>query len=226
MRRTFFILTLAFLSIFASSAQDRIHFLDSRVVEAVVDEVGNELIYYRSYHNQNGPLYSVPVSHVEKIVYHNGYEQVVRGGMLFNDDLLTAVGGVGGKMRFANGKLYLGSHSYYGQMQADYIAFNLYGDDYYKARRRRTTGHTLTWVGASVFTFGFLLLAGSDIPEGGAVIMGIGAAGMGAGIPLICNGNKILKGIASDYNSRLSPDYKPNLTFGPCRSGVGFAMNF
>ena len=76
MRRTFLIMTLAFLSILASSAQDRIHFLDSRVVDAVVDEVGNELIYYRAYHNQDGPLYSVPVSHVEKIVYHNGYEQV------------------------------------------------------------------------------------------------------------------------------------------------------
>ena len=226
MRRTFFILTLTFLSIFTSTAQDRIHFMDSKVVDAVVDEVGSDLIYYRLYDNQNGPIYSTPVMNVFKIVYHNGYEQIISASSVFNEELLKAVGGSGGKMRFAGGKLYLGSHSRYGQMQADYVAFNLYGEDYYKARRRRTTGHTLTWVGASVFTFGFLLLAGSDIPEGGAVIMGIGAAGMGAGIPLICNGNKILKGIASDYNSRLSPDYKPNLTFGPCRSGVGFALNF
>lgn len=108
MRRTIFIIIIICLSDFAAFAQDKIHFLDSRVVDAVVDEVGNELICYRAYHNQNGPLYSVPVSHVDKIVYHNGYEQVIRGGMLFNDELLTAVGGTGGKMRFANGKLYSG----------------------------------------------------------------------------------------------------------------------
>lgn len=226
MRRTIISFVIMLLGAFASSAQDRIHFLDSRTVDAVVDEVGSDLIYYRSYHNQNGPIYSVPVSHVDKIVYDNGYEQIIGGGLLFNENLLSSVGGSGGKMRFADGKLYIGSHTHYGQMQAEYVAFNLYGDDYYMARRRRVAGHTLTWVGASVFTFGFLLLIGSDIPEGGAVIAGIGAAGLGAGIPLINSGNKILKGIASDYNSRLSPDYKPNLTFGPCRSGIGLALNF
>lgn len=226
MRRTIYIILIMFLSFTAASAQDRIHFLDSRVVDAVVDEVGAEFIYYRAYQYQNGPVYSVPVCQVDKIVYHNGYEQVIRGGMVFNQELLDAVGGKGEKMRFDGGKLYLGSHSTYGHLQADYVAFNLYGDDYYKARRLRTTGHSLTWVGASLFSFGFLLLAGSDVPEGGAVIMAVGAAGLGSGIPLICKGNRILKGIASDYNSRLSPDYRPSLTFGPCRSGVGVAFNF
>lgn len=225
MRRTFFIIVIMFLASFAVSAQDKIYFLDSRVVDAVIDEVGNELIYYRQYHHQDGPLYSVPVSHVAKIIYNNGYEQVMGMGVLFDEQLLKSVGGSGGKMRFANGKLYLGSHSYFGNMQADYVAFNIYGDEYYKARRRRTTGTVLTWAGASVFTFG-ILLGLSDVPEGGLLLMGVGAAGMGAGIPLICGGNKILRGIASDYNSRLSEGSQPSLTFGPCRNGVGFALNF
>lgn len=138
MRRTIFITIIMCLSALAAFAQDKIHFLDSRVVDAVVDEVGNELIYYRAFQYQNGPVYSVPVSHVEKIVYHNGYEQVIGGGMVFDESLLTAVGGTGGKMRFDRGKLYIGSHTAGGHMQADYVAFNLYGDDYYKARSRRT----------------------------------------------------------------------------------------
>ena len=58
------------------------------------------------------------------------------------------------------------------------------------------------------------------------LLMGAGAVGMGAGIPLICSGNKIMKGIAADYNSRIAPCRQPELTFGPCRSGVGLALNF
>ncbi len=225
MRRTFTIIVIMFLTAFAASAQDKIYFMDSRVVDAVIDEVGNELVYYRSYQYQDGPVYSVPVSHIAKIVYNNGYEQVIGIAPFFDEQLLKSVGGSGGKMRFSKGKLYLGSHSHYGYMQADYVAFNLYGDEYYKARRRRTTGNALTWTGASVFTFG-ILLALSDVPEGGILLMGAGAAGMGAGIPLICGGNKILKGIAADYNSRLSAASQPSLTFGPCRNGVGLALNF
>lgn len=126
MRRTIFIIIIICLSDSAAFAQDKIHFLDSRVVDAVVDEVGNELICYRAYHNQNGPLYSVPVSHVDKIVYHNGYEQVIRGGML-----------------------YLGSHSYYGHMQADYVAIAAEARDYshsvgyYKLRSNHSITTTL-----------------------------------------------------------------------------------
>ena len=32
-------------------------------------------------------------------------------------------------MRLINGKLYLGSRTYYGAQQAEYVVFNLYGDD-------------------------------------------------------------------------------------------------
>ena len=33
--------------VFAAQAQDRIYFIDSQVVNAVVDEVGHDLVYYR-----------------------------------------------------------------------------------------------------------------------------------------------------------------------------------
>lgn len=37
--------------------------------------------------------------------------------------------GQAGAMRLINGKLYLGSRTYYGAQQAEYVVFNLYGDD-------------------------------------------------------------------------------------------------
>ncbi len=40
MRRIFFIFILAVCSVFAAVAQDKIYFVDSSVVDAVVDEVG------------------------------------------------------------------------------------------------------------------------------------------------------------------------------------------
>ena len=130
-------------------------------------------------------------------------------------------------MRFVNGKLYIGSRTYYGAQQAEYVVFNMYGDDYFMARQRRGWGHTLTWLGASMFSLATLAAAiNLELEPGMALLMGAGAVGMGAGIPLICSGNKIMKGIAADYNSRIAPYRQPELTFGPCRSGVGLALNF
>lgn len=227
MRRTLTIVLFILFGVFAAKAQDRIYFIDSQVVNAVVDEVGPELVYYRLYENQHGPVYSTPVSSISKIVYHEGHEQKFLAGSIFNEDLLKNAGGQTGAMRFVNGKLYIGSRTFYGEQQAEYVVFNLYGDDYYKARQRRGWGHTLTWLGASMVSLGVLAAAiNLELEPGMALVTGIGAAGMGAGIPLICSGNRIMKGIAADYNSRIAPCRQPELTFGPCSSGVGLALNF
>ena len=227
MRRTLTIILFMLFGVFAAQAQDRIYFIDSHVVNAVIDEVGHDLVYYRLYENQNGPVYSTPVNHVSKIVYHEGHEQNFLAGYIFNEDLLKNAGGQTGTMRFVNGKLYIGSRTYYGAQQAEYVVFNMYGDDYFMARQRRGWGHTLTWLGASMFSLATLAAAiNLELEPGMALLMGAGAVGMGAGIPLICSGNKIMKGIAADYNSRIASSRQPELTFGPCRSGVGLALNF
>ncbi|MBO5108057.1 MAG: hypothetical protein J6B97_06460 [Bacteroidales bacterium] len=227
MKRTVSILAFILCAFSAAYAQDKIYFLDSQVVNAVVDEVATDLVYYRLYENQNGPVYSTPLANISKIVYHGGHEQRFLGGTIFNEELLKNVGGQTGAMRYANGKLYIGSHSPYGAMQADYVAFNLYGDDYFKARKRRGWGYTLTCIGASALSFGVSVAAiNLEVEPGVALFIGGGAACMGAGIPLLCSGNRIMKGIAADYNSRLAGNKQPELTFGPCRSGVGFALNF
>ena len=227
MRRTLTIISFILFGIFAAQAQDRIHFIDSQVVNAVVDEVGPELVYYRLYENQHGPVYSTPVTAISKIVYHEGHEQKFLAGSIFNEDLLKNVGGHTGAMRFVNGKLYIGSRTYYGEQQAEYVVFNLYGDDYYKARQRRGWGHTLTWLGASMCSLAALAgIINLELEPGMVLLMGSGAAGMGAGIPLICSGNRIMKGIATDYNTRVASSRQPELTFGSCRNGVGLALNF
>ena len=49
MKRTLLLILAALLSCAALSAQDKIYFIDSRVVDALVDEVGEDMVYYRAF---------------------------------------------------------------------------------------------------------------------------------------------------------------------------------
>ena len=107
-------------------------------------------------------------------------------------------------------------------MQAEQVAFNLYGDQYFKGRRRITTGKSFMWLFGTSLVTGLIGFASGGEPEGCGLLAGIGLAGMGVGIPIFCSGRKMLKGIADDYNEKRGA----TLTVGPCRSGVGLALNF
>lgn len=217
MKRTLLLILAAFLSCAALSAQDKIYFIDSRVVDALVDEVGEDMVYYRAFANQYGPTYSASVYSIVKIVYQNGYVQEF--GLAAISPLLAGTAGV---MRYEKGRLYLGSRTPLGEMQADQIAFNLYGDQYSKGRRRITTGSTIMWICGASLVAGLVGFASYGEPEGCGLLTGIGVAGLGAGIPIYFSGKKMLKGIADDYNAKRGA----TLTVGPCRSGVGLALNF
>lgn len=209
---------MALCSCAVLSAQDRIYFFDSRVVDAIVDEVGEEVIYYRMFDNQYGPVYSVSPYSLVKIVYQNGTEQ--NFGYAAYDP--AYLGAAAGSMRYVKGKLYIGSQTPLGQMQAEQVAFNLYGDKYYKARNRMTTGSTLLWICGTSLAVGLVGFASDGEPQGFGLLTGIGVAGVAAGIPIYCSGKNMLKGIADDYNSKR----QTTLTVGPCRSGLGLALNF
>lgn len=217
MKSSLIIITAALFSCAVLSAQDRIHFMDSRVVDAIVDEVGEEMVYYRMFENQYGPVYSASVHNIVKIVYHNGYEQQF-GLAAINPSLAGSVG----VMRYSRGNLYLGSLTPFGEMQAEQIAFNLYGDQYFKGRRRMTAGSTLMWVCGASLVAGLVGFGMGGELEGCGLLTGIGVAGLGAGIPIYCSGRNMIKGIADEYNAQRGA----TLTVGPCHSGVGLALNF
>ena len=217
MKRTLLLILAAFLSCAALSAQDKIYFIDSRVVDALVDEVGEDMVYYRVFANQYGPTYSASVYSIVKIVYQNGYVQDF--GLAAVSPLLA---GTTGSMRYESGRLYLGSLTPLGEMQAEQVAFNLYGDQYFKGRRRITTGKSFMWLFGTSLVTGLIGFASGGEPEGCGLLAGIGLAGLGAGIPIYCSGKNMLKGIANDYNEKRGA----TLTVGPCRSGVGLALNF
>ncbi len=232
MKRILIMMALALAFIVSATAQDRIYFNDSRIENAVVDQIGSRYIKYRLYNNPDGPVRSAATYDVAKIIFEDGEVRTFSGrsyydeGLLFEERALALLGDKPMQMRYDNGNLYLGSHSRYGAMQADIIAFNLYGDEYYAARRCHKWGNGLTWAGTILALGGFTYLISDYELGAGYLLAGTGAACLGAGIPLLVKGNKRLKGIADDYNSRYAGKESVELTFGPCRSGVGFALNF
>ncbi len=233
MRRMFFIVALALAFVVSAGAQDRIYMSDSRVVEAVVDEVSDSYVYYRLYGNQEGPVCSTATYNVVRIVYQNGEEQTFAGGDYYDERIFLEermrglLGDQPLKMRFDDGQLYLGSRGRYGAMQADIIAFNLYGDEYYAARKNRRVGYGLIWAGSAVALCGIGIMSVEGLSAGGGLITGAGAICLGFGIPILNKGNTRLKNIAKDYNEKYATAEKSvQLTFGPCRNGVGFALNF
>ncbi len=231
MKRTLFILAIMLVTVLCAGAQDRIYFNDSRIVDAIVDEVSDNYVYYRLYGNPEGPVCSTSAYNIHKIVYHNGEEQFFAGRdyyderFFLDESMRSLLGDQPLKMRYDSGRLYLGTRSRYGAMQADYIAFNLYGDEYYAARNNRKWGSYLIWAGSMIALTGLSVMP-MDMETGGAVIAAAGAVCLGIGIPVMVRGNKRLKAIASDYNSRHTAEKSPELTFGSCPNGIGFALNF
>ena len=222
MKRLIVFIALSCMAVCAM-AQDRIYFNDDRVVTAFVEEVTDDYVYYRMHDPVMGPSYSARMDEVEQIVYMDG--RVSRYGFAEEDAIIARLGGTPGMMHYFKGKLYVGRQSEWGARKADYIALNLYGERYLKARRQRKGGIALLTIG-SLFMVEGIIAALDGAPEGwtyGGFVLG--AAGLGSGIPLYCKGKKTLKTIASDYNGRLQGNQSA-LTFGPCRSGVGFALNF
>ena len=56
-------------------AQDIIHTIDGRSIEATVLEINDDDILYKTFDNQGGPDYRMSVSRVARIVFQNGTEK-------------------------------------------------------------------------------------------------------------------------------------------------------
>jgi len=72
MSRKIFVMLL--LALFAGRvyAQDVIHTIDTKPIQAKVIEIGDDYIWYKTYDNPDGPDYKMSVSRVTKIVFENG----------------------------------------------------------------------------------------------------------------------------------------------------------
>ena len=230
----------------AVNGQDRIYFNDSAPVDALIEEIGDDYVLYKTWDNQEGPDYRISLSRVERIVYRNGKEQVFGENGFPGTLAAPGIPVVPGQLVYRHGRYYRGLSVVTPEQIRDYIGYKNYGSVYLKARRQYLAGSYLTYFGAGLLLFGVIaVVADASAPSmsgdfgndsfmtGTGTVCGIlGAAGLASGIPLMVKGNRQLDAIADDYNSRHGYGMKGNgrrmsLTLGPCHSGgTGLAFNF
>lgn len=227
----------------ASMAQDIIHTYDSTPVKAKILEIGDNYMYYKTWDNPDGPLYSISLSKVVKIVFENGTTKIFAPSSPY----------IGPGPYGTHPLDYRWGHYYnpYGRLSrgqiADYIGYSLYGSEYMQASNRYSWGIYLTCAGVGCIlvtvaahiasiemeSINNLHGIGSGISgsnAGAAAGYIVGAGCLGAGIPLWVKGNRGLRKIADDYNrTYINPDRNensPNLSLGSTRNGIGLALNF
>ncbi len=255
MSRKIFVMLL--LALFAGRvyAQDVIHTIDTKPIQAKVIEIGDDYIWYKTYDNPDGPDYKMSVSRVTKIVFENGTVKSFAPESLFgyrSPYVYDYYDGPYGPLEYRWGHYYDRRGRLYGQNLADYIGVSLYGSDYMKAKSQYFWGLSLTAVGATLLTGALIGGAmysdysnsvaeiqssmgeyGSSVGSSSGssfVVTGLaGAACLGAGIPLWIKGNRGLNKIADDYNRNYGRDKlgsAPSVAVGPTTGGVGLALNF
>ena len=240
------LLTLGLMFFCAESfAQDIIHTLDQRPIEAKVLEITDDYVRYKTFDNLDGPDYRMSVSRILRIVFENGTEK------LFSNDAPLGIG-VFGPISYRHGRFY-DYRGYPIDSRNDYLGVALYGSDYRKAVSQNYWGMLLTLFGSAlVVSSAVAATAASDFNKslsshnsshwdswdnsgmrdscGMAAVLGVtGAACLGAGIPLWISGNRKLNKIADDYNrnyGRGNVGYNSSVELKSGPNGVGLALNF
>ena len=233
-------------------AQDIIHTIDGRSIEAKVLEINDDDILYKTFDNQDGPDYRMSVGRVARIVFQNGTEKsFAPSTILVPSPYVHDPYGYYGPLEYRWGHYYDRRGRLYAEQLKDYLGVSLYGSDYRKARSQYQSGFFLTISGAALvissLTCGAMLsdynrgveamnmpssMRGNDHSSMGALYVAGGIAGaacLGAGIPLWIKGNRKLNAIADDYNQRYGRNaygYKSSLRVGATGNGIGLALNF
>ncbi len=230
-------------------AQDIIHTMDGRSIEAKVLEINDEDILYKTFDNLDGPDYRIPVSRVLRIVFQNGTEQSFAPSNILAPSPYVYSYDPYGPLEYRHGHYYDRRGRLYAEQMREYLAVSLYGSEYLKARDQYQGGLWLIIGGTALVISSAVCgameadynrgVASMNIPssmrDGGSSNMGAlyiaggvaGAACLGVGIPLLVKGNRKLNAIADDYNQRYgAKSHAASLTVGPTRSGLGLALNF
>lgn len=162
-----------------ANAQDIILTNDGQIITAVISEISDADIVYKSFDNQEGPNYRIATSKVQKIRFSNGTEQVfaqpeqpaqqsnVPTAFQSADRTPTYSGAASpqalqtGYMQHENGDFLLGGRTLY---EGEYR--NYFNDDEFETingalkQRRAGKGITLAGTGCAAFGLGLMIPGG------------------------------------------------------------------
>lgn len=246
MKRFLFTIMALFLFSAFSQAQDRIALVgSSEMIDNVkVVEIGEDYLIYKMYDNLNGPDYRLSLNRVAFVQFENMTVQ------RFNDSYYPDFYG-DSLLEYRYGHYYIHDARVDAQIMSQMLGYSLYGDKYRTANLQYFWGMSLTLSGVTIlagtlvthlmdnafnsgpaFDDPFFKSNSSSNTALYAVGYVLGAACLGAGIPLWVKGNKKLGEIADDYNRnygapRRSPGSGTSLNLGPTHSGgLGLSLIF
>ncbi|MGI6073807.1 MAG: hypothetical protein ACOYEA_04095 [Fermentimonas sp.] len=238
------ILLLFITVINVAYSQDYIYTIENRnPIEAVVFEINDMDVLYKTFDNPNGPDYRISVTRVMKIVFENGTERY------FNDYGRVvepySMRDPYPYLRYRWGGIYNGPRRLDSQEVMDYFGYFEYGSKYLMAKRKVAWGISLAAIGLGAVAFGtsrylinedapefhdeFLQQSANNIsPAEYWVPWSIGVACLGIGIPIWISGDKQILNMLDDYNSRRRK-HKQELSLNigiTSTGGLGFILNF
>ena len=255
MKRFLFTIMALFLFSAFSQAQDRIALVGSaEMIDNVkVIEIGEDYLIYKMYDNLNGPDYRLSLDRVAFVQFENMTVQRINDSG-YNQNLVHPYYPdfyEDSPLEYRYGHYYIHDARVDAQIMSQMLGYSLYGDKYRTANLQYFWGMSLTLSGVTIlagtlvthlmdnafnsdpsFNDPFFKSNSSSYTALYAVGYVVGAACLGAGIPLWVKGNKKLGEIADDYNRnygtpRRSPGSGISLNLGPTHSGgLGLSLNF
>ena len=230
-----------------SFAQDIIHTVDLRSIEANVLEITDDYVRYKTFDNLEGPDYRMSVSRIIRIVFENGTEKVFTQTSPFASSYYSYSRDFS-PISYRRG-YYYDRYGRIGVDRMDELGIALYGSDYRKAKMKTYWGMSLTVLGSAMVISSIVGSAmirdynrsephwgghwdeHSGVSNDIEVFFGIAGAGcLGAGIPLWISGNRKLNKIADDYNKQYRSNngygYAPSVELRSGGNGIGLALRF
>jgi len=220
-------------------SQDTMVFKNGDSLKSKVLRIDKNTVEYRAWGENDGPVRTMPLSHLTSIVYENGHTDYYPTTLYVDGDDLHDKA-TGSQISDELLKVYL--------TPSELVAFNNASQQYSKARKNSVVGKWLLIPGAVVVGVGTLgAVTGkarwpeNEAAQKQAVTQGIVAAVAGAalstvGIVLMSGkGKKMnaareeMEGVANSFNSRNSnknSNYTTTLRLGGTPNGFGLALIF
>ena len=159
-----FLPVMAMISVFAH-AQDIITKQDNTTIRALVEEIGDDVIVYRAWDNQGGPIYRISTAKVKMIQFRNGSvehfsdAQEDSSPVVSSTDQQRIVANTMGRLNYSRGDFSMNGVELDNEQMRLLIGEDIYNQTYRGARKQRAWGKTLSLVGAGVGALGAVAYA-------------------------------------------------------------------
>ncbi|MEN8225942.1 MAG: hypothetical protein ABFS05_11360 [Bacteroidota bacterium] len=223
MKRSLLVILGIILFTFFGNSQDIIIKKDGSEINSIVKEITPDLVKYKKYVNQDGPIYNISKGEIFMIKYENGETDI------FNKQTSQQTISEPVPLAFYNGFWGLTIHQ--GERKLSTKDLKEIYKDYPEALSKYKSGKTLNTISNIIgipcgFVFGWELGTMLGGGESDGATLAISGAGLIAGLVMNFAGTNNIKKSVIIYNNKIQGEASLNIRFGLTRHGVGLCFKF